>query len=65
MITTVILLVLWTWGLTPLWVNILCTVLLALRFIIKSINSIIKALDKKAERDAEKSFNEIMKKFKN
>ena len=64
MTTIVLLLILWTWGLTPLWVNIVCTILLSTKFIVGLIVSIIEALVKKAERDAEKSVKEIMKRLK-
>ena len=63
MTTAIILLILWTWGLTPLWVNILCTILLSAKFIVGLVISIIGALAKKAERDAEQSVIEIMKKL--
>lgn len=33
MIYLIIIFVLWTWGLTPVWVNIVCTVLAGLGFL--------------------------------
>jgi hypothetical protein len=33
MLSVVFIFILWTWGLTPLWVNVLCTVLLSLQFL--------------------------------
>ena len=35
MIDIVILLILWTWGLTPLWVNIVSSIVLAIRILFK------------------------------
>jgi hypothetical protein len=35
--------VLWTWGLTPLWVNITGTVILGLRMILKVLMALIDA----------------------
>lgn len=32
MIETILAFIIWTWGLTPLWVNIVITCLLAIRF---------------------------------
>ena len=29
------ILILWTWGLTPLWVNITCTVLMSIGWLLK------------------------------
>lgn len=34
-ITVMIMLIVWTWGLTPVWVNIMCTVLSSLIIILK------------------------------
>ena len=31
------ILILWTWGLTPLWVNVTCTVLMGIGWLLKII----------------------------
>ena len=36
--SALMIMILWTWGLTPLWVNIVGTVLMALRIILGGIN---------------------------
>ena len=33
MLSLVLVLIIWTWGLTPLWVNIVSTTLLVIRFV--------------------------------
>lgn len=38
------ILVLWTWGLTPLWVNIVCTVLCGIKILCDAVLAIIKLL---------------------
>ena len=47
MISTILLLVLWTWGLTPLWVNVTCTTLIAIRWFIKFIAFCVEHYDDK------------------
>ena len=42
MFCLIILLILWTWGLTPLWVNIVCSVLLGIRMALLTARYIIK-----------------------
>ena len=63
--STVILIILWTWGLTPLWVNILCTVLLVGRFIVGLIIKIIEAVSDGLARKADKDTMEMVKKYFN
>ena len=36
------IMILWTWGLTPLWVNIVGTVLISLRILTSFIKALIK-----------------------
>lgn len=39
--TILLIMILWTWGLTPLWVNIVGSVLLGLKFAISTAKEII------------------------
>ena len=36
--SALMIMILWTWGLTPLWVNIVGTVLMGLRIVLGGIN---------------------------
>lgn len=38
------ILILWTWGLTPLWVNIVGTVLLGLRALLKFTKALVETI---------------------
>ncbi len=42
--TILLIMILWTWGLTPLWVNIVGSVLLGLKLSISIIKEIIKII---------------------
>jgi len=42
MFEIVMMFILWNWGLTPLWVNITCTVLLSLRILFGGVSVKIK-----------------------
>lgn len=45
MFSILVILILWTWGLTPLWVNLTGTILLGLRmmaYILKLVIGIVK-----------------------
>ena len=37
---TLVILILWTWGLTPSWVNVIGTVLMSLNLLINFYNSL-------------------------
>lgn len=52
MISIVLMLILWTWNLTPLWVNIIGTILLLIRVLIK-----FGALFEKISDDSEENYN--------
>lgn len=43
---TIMLLILWTWGLTPVWVNVIGTVLLGLGILVKSVAFVAKVCEK-------------------
>lgn len=43
------LLVLWTWGLTPTWVNVVSTVLLSINILAKFLNFCLKVGEKMQE----------------
>lgn len=63
MIEIVICLIIWCWGLTPLWLNILLTILLFIRFswrLLLTITKIFK-LNKELE-EREKTNNELLQK---
>ena len=45
--TILLIMILWTWGLTPLWVNIVGSVLLGLKLSISIIKEIIKIVKEK------------------
>ena len=45
--TLLIVMILWTWGLTPLWVNIVGSVLLGIKISISIIKEIIKIVKEK------------------
>lgn len=63
MIEIVICLIIWCWGLTPLWLNILLTILLFFRFswrLLLTITKIFK-LNKELE-EREKTNNELLQK---
>ena len=42
--TILLIMILWTWGLTPLWVNIVGSVLLGLKLSISIIKEIIEII---------------------
>lgn len=50
MISILLIIVLWTWCLTPLWVNIVGTVLLGLRITFKIIKCIVEIIKEANER---------------
>lgn len=61
MIEIIICLIIWCWGLTPLWVNILLTILLFVRFswqLLLTITKVFK-LNKELE-EREKTNNELL-----
>jgi len=63
MIEIIICLIIWFWGLTPLWLNILLTILLFFRFswrLLLTITKIFK-LNKELE-EREKINNELLQK---
>lgn len=63
MIEIIICLIIWFWNLTPLWVNILLTILLFIRFswrLLLTITKIFK-LNKELE-EREKTNNELLQK---
>lgn len=45
--TILLIMILWTWGLTPLWVNIVGSVLLGLKLSISIIKETIKIVKEK------------------
>lgn len=45
--TILLIMILWTWGLTPLWVNIVGSVLLGLKISISIIKETIKIVKEK------------------
>ena len=61
MIEIIICLIIWCWGLTPLWVNILLTILLFIRFSWRLLLTITKMfkLNKELE-EREKTNNELL-----
>lgn len=63
MIEIIICLIIWCWGLTPLWVNILLTILLFIRFSWRFLLTITKMfkLNKELE-EREKTNNELLQK---
>lgn len=63
MIEIIICLIIWCWNLTPLWLNILLTILLFIRFswqLLLTITKIFK-LNKELE-EREKTNNELLQK---
>ena len=42
MFSTLGILILWTWGLTPIWVNVVGTVLLGIRILLYSLKFLIE-----------------------
>lgn len=63
MIEIVICLIIWCWSLTPLWLNILLTILLFIRFSWRLLLTITKMfkLNKELE-EREKTNNELLQK---
>ena len=63
MIEIVICLIIWCWNLTPLWLNILLTILLFIRFSWRLLLTITKMfkLNKELE-EREKTNNELLQK---
>ena len=63
MIEIVICLIIWCWGLTPLWLNILLTILLFVRFSWRLLLTITKVfkLNKELEDMANKKYEVEMK----
>lgn len=63
MIEIVICLIIWCWNLTPLWLNILLTILLFIRFSWRFLLTITKIfkLNKELE-EREKTNNELLQK---
>lgn len=53
-VVLVLLMILWTWGLTPLWVNITATCLFTLRYLIRfgtiCLNATAKQINKNNEQ---------------
>lgn len=45
--TILLIMILWTWGLTPLWVNIVGSILLGLKFSISIIKETIEIVKEK------------------
>ena len=45
MLSIVLIILIWTTGLMPLWANIICTVLLAIRFCFRLFVTTVKFLD--------------------
>lgn len=63
MIEIIICLIIWCWGLTPLWVNILLTILLFIRFSWRLLLTITKMLKLNKElEEREKTNNELLQK---
>ena len=61
MIEIVICLIIWFWGLTPLWLNILLTCLLFIRFSWRLLLTITKMLKLNKElEEREKTNNELL-----
>lgn len=44
MFSTLMIMILWTWGLTPLWVNITGTVLIGIRMFFIILKSMVKLI---------------------
>ena len=44
MFSTLLIMILWTWGLTPLWVNITGTILLGIRILLKILKIMIEVM---------------------
>lgn len=44
-ITIILLLILWSWGLTPLWVNIAATVLIGIKISLKLLKLILEFIN--------------------
>lgn len=63
MIEIVICLIIWCWNLTPLWLNILLTILLFIRFSWRLLLTITKVLSLNKElEEREKTNNELLQK---
>lgn len=48
-----VILILWTWGLTPLAVNIVGTILMSLRIVLIIVKAWLKALEEQSKQRAE------------
>lgn len=56
LLAIVLLMILWTWGLTPLWVNVTITCLFALKYLVRIGLACLKgveAVDKSKEIEGE------------
>lgn len=63
MIEIIICLIIWCWNLTPLWLNILLTILLFIRFSWRLLLTITKMLKLNKElEEREKTNNELLQK---
>lgn len=63
MIEIIICLIIWCWNLTPLWLNILLTILLFIRFSWRFLLTITKVLSLNKElEEREKTNNELLQK---
>lgn len=52
-LSTLFIFILWTWGLTPVWVNVLGTVLLSLKLIGSTVKVVSAFLDVVSKYDEE------------
>lgn len=59
--------ILWTWGLTPLWVNITGTVILGTRAILEITKDILESVFKRKQKELneQKQFANMLKKISN
>lgn len=51
MIEIAIILIIWVWGITPLWINILVTILLSIRFSWRALLTLLKLFEFNKEKE--------------
>lgn len=48
--SALLIIILWTWGLTPVWVNVVGTILLSIRMLVKFCSACIKLSEQEKEK---------------
>lgn len=59
--SALLIMILWTWGLTPVWVNVVGTILLSVRMLIKFCSGCLKLSEQQEQKDVVHQFPKYKK----